>query len=101
MPSDSLLTRAAGLFGAFANEGRLRAVVALARNGPLSVSDLIPLCGLEQTALSHQLRSLRSAGLLVAERQGKHVVYALADDHVASILEDGLRHAGERRRGMA
>ncbi|OGQ24336.1 MAG: hypothetical protein A2138_17215 [Deltaproteobacteria bacterium RBG_16_71_12] len=98
MPTDLVLARAASLFSAFANEGRLRAVVALARNGPMSVGELLPLCGLEQTALSHQLRILRDEALVVASRRGKQVVYALADDHVACILDDGLAHAGEHQR---
>jgi DNA-binding transcriptional ArsR family regulator len=97
MPSDLVLSRTAELFSALANEARLRALVALDRMGPLAVSDLLPLCGLEQTALSHQLRILRTAGLVSAERQGKSVVYALADAHVSAILDGGLVHAGERR----
>lgn len=97
MPSDLLLSRTATLFGALANEARLRAVVALSRKGPMSVSALLPLCGLEQTALSHQLRALRTAGLVTARRQGKQVVYALADDHITCILDDGLEHASEER----
>ena len=98
MPSDLLLAKTASLFGAFASEGRLRAVVALARSGPMSVTELLAVCHLEQTALSHQLRILREAGLVVAERRGKQVIYALADEHVASIIDDGLRHAGEKPR---
>jgi ArsR family transcriptional regulator len=96
MPSDLALSRTAQLFAAFANEGRLRALVALSRHGPLNVSALLPLCGLEQTALSHQLRILRTAQLVRATRRGKQVVYAAADDHIAGILEDGLAHAAER-----
>jgi DNA-binding transcriptional ArsR family regulator len=97
MPSDLVLARTASLFGVFANEGRLRAVISLARNGPLTVTELLPDCGLEQTALSHQLRILRDEALVVTERRGKHVVYSLADEHIARILDDGLAHAGEHR----
>ena len=98
MPSDIVLAKTASLFAAFANEGRLRAVVALAKNGPMPVAALEDVCGLEQSALSHQLRILRTEALVVTERRGKQVVYALADDHIASILEDGLHHARERAR---
>ncbi len=95
MPPDLVLSRTASLFAALANEARLRALVALRRQGPLPVGDLVPICGLEQTALSHQLRVLRTAGLVSATRRGKQVVYALADEHVGCILDDGLEHAAE------
>jgi DNA-binding transcriptional ArsR family regulator len=96
MPSDIVLARAASLFAAFASEARLKAVVALARLGPMSVSELQEICALEQSALSHQLKILRDAALVVTERRGKQVVYALADDHIAAILDDGIHHARER-----
>ena len=98
MPSDLALAKTASLFAAFANEARLRAVVALARNGPMAVAELMGVCGLEQSALSHQLRVLRDEGLVVTRRQGKQVVYQLADEHIACILDDGLDHAQERQR---
>ncbi len=79
MPNDLTLTRTAELFTALANEARLRALVALDRMGPLSVSELMPLCQLEQSALSHQLKILRSAGLVETERSGKNVLYSLKD----------------------
>ena len=97
LPADRVLSQAASLFSALANEGRLRALVALRRIGPLSVGELLPLCGLEQTALSHQLRILRTARLVSATRRGKRIVYSLADEHVGCILDDGLDHAVEQR----
>ena len=97
MPDDLILSKTASLFGALANEARLRALVALRRVGPLAVGELVPLCGIEQTALSHQLRVLRTAGLVSASRRGKQVVYALADEHVGCILDDGLEHAAEHK----
>lgn len=97
MPSELLLSRAASLFSALANEARLRALVALSRSGRLSVGELLPVCGLEQTALSHQLRTLRTAGLVTAERVGKQVVYALADAHISQLLEVGVQHVSEQK----
>ncbi len=91
-PADITFVHTAALFSALANEGRLRVLVALQQQGPLSVGALVPLSGLEQTALSHQLRVLRTAHLVTCERQGKQVVYALADEHVGSILDDALAH---------
>jgi DNA-binding transcriptional ArsR family regulator len=91
-PTDLTFVRTAALFSAFANEGRLRVLVALRQQGPLSVSTLVPLSGLEQTALSHQLRALRTAQLVSSERRGKQIVYALADEHVGCILDDAIAH---------
>lgn len=96
LPNALHLSRAASLFSALANEGRLRALVALSRSGPLTVGELQPLCGLEQSALSHQLRILRMEHLVTGTRRGKEVVYALADAHIGGILDDGLDHAAER-----
>lgn len=95
LPSDLVLARTASLFSAFANETRLRAVVALARSGPMAVAEIQRVCRLEQTALSHQLRILRDQELVATERRGKQVLYRLADQHVASILDEGLKHARE------
>ena len=98
LPSPLQFSLAASLFSALANEARLRVLVALSRVGPLPVGELVPIAGIEQTALSHQLRILRSANLVTASRRGKQIVYALADDHINCILDDGLDHAAEQRR---
>jgi len=52
--------------------------------------------GMEQSALSHQLRVLREHTLVKVERQGRRRVYALHDEHVAALLEDALRHVEQR-----
>jgi ArsR family transcriptional regulator, lead/cadmium/zinc/bismuth-responsive transcriptional repressor len=96
MPSDTVLAKTASLFAAFANEGRLRALVALSAHGPLAVATLEAVCGLEQSALSHQLRILRTSSLVVTERRGKQIWYDLADDHIRTMLNDGMHHAAER-----
>lgn len=96
LPTDIQFAKSAALFATLANEARLRALVALSRLGPMSVSELLPLCGLEQSALSHHLGLLRAASLVTTERRGKQVIYALADAHVRSLLDDGLAHAAEK-----
>ncbi|HEY1097519.1 MAG TPA: metalloregulator ArsR/SmtB family transcription factor [Myxococcota bacterium] len=93
MSDDLVLARAADFFSALAHDARLKAVVALRRRGPLTVGALVDVCGLEQTALSHQLRVLRTAGLVRTTRRGKHIEYALVDDHVGCIVDDALAHA--------
>jgi ArsR family transcriptional regulator len=85
------------LFAALAHPMRLHVLVALHRKGPMSAGELQRVVKVEQSALSHQLAALRRARLVATERNGRHVIYSLADHHVAHIVEDGLKHAGERR----
>jgi DNA-binding transcriptional ArsR family regulator len=47
---------------------------------------------MEQPAVSHQLRVLRDLGLVVGNRNGRHVVYDLFDSHVAALIDEALRH---------
>jgi len=62
------------------------------KQGPCSVGALADAVGMEASAVSHQLRSLRQLGLVVGERRGKHVFYALHDDHVAELLDQAIFH---------
>ncbi|MDR3313849.1 MAG: metalloregulator ArsR/SmtB family transcription factor [Oscillospiraceae bacterium] len=79
------------LFKMFGDSTRIRILSAL-RGGPLCVFHLAERLEMGQSAISHQLRLLRSAGLVKAKRQGKTMSYALDDDHVAQILDLGLAH---------
>jgi DNA-binding transcriptional ArsR family regulator len=60
--------------------------------GPSTVSDLAEAVGMEQSAVSHQLRLLRHLELVVVERRGRHSVYQLHDDHVAELLAEAVYH---------
>ena len=62
-------------------------------DGPHSVGELIDELGIEQSAVSHQLRVLRDQSLVRVERVGRQRVYALQDDHVATLLHAALSHA--------
>jgi DNA-binding transcriptional ArsR family regulator len=57
--------------------------------------------GMTQSAVSHQLRLLRQLGLVTATRQGKKMIYALYDEHVAMLLDEAVRHGEMRRRERA
>lgn len=61
----------------------------------LCVCDIAVLLGLTQSAISHQLRALKSARLVKSRREGKTVFYSLADDHVKTIINQGLDHVRE------
>jgi DNA-binding transcriptional ArsR family regulator len=66
-----------------------------------SVGELADAVGMEQSAVSHQLRLLRHLGLVVGERVGRRTVYALHDSHVGDLLEQAVFHVQHVRLGLA
>jgi ArsR family transcriptional regulator, lead/cadmium/zinc/bismuth-responsive transcriptional repressor len=74
---------------------RVRIVHALSLS-ELCTSDLASLVGMSESAVSHQLRTLRQLHVVRSRRKGKLVYYSLADDHVRRLFEQGLEHALER-----
>jgi DNA-binding transcriptional ArsR family regulator len=83
---------------ALATPSRVR-ILARLREAPCSVGELALAVGMEQSAVSHQLRLLRHLGLVVGERVGRRVVYALHDPHVGVLLEEALYHVQHVRLG--
>jgi ArsR family transcriptional regulator, nickel/cobalt-responsive transcriptional repressor len=75
-------------------------IVACLLDGPLAVSEITEALGMEQSAVSHQLRVLREAELVRAERAGKQRVYMLAGDAVCELLAAAAHLAGQRQPGM-
>jgi DNA-binding transcriptional ArsR family regulator len=69
------------------------------RQGPATVSDLTAAIGMEQSAISHQMRLLRTMGLIAARRQGRNIVYSLYDQHVAMLLDEAVYHSEHLRLG--
>ena len=61
----------------------------------MCVCDIAQLLGMTQSAISHQLRALKNARLVKGRREGKTVFYSLADDHVKTIIDQGLDHVAE------
>jgi ArsR family transcriptional regulator len=94
LSSDGRVERTAAIFSALADPTRLRIVDALGIE-QLCVCDLAELCGISQSGVSHQLRVLRDLGLVAYRRDGNRAVYRLADDHVLTLLAQGLEHADE------
>lgn len=62
----------------------------------LCVCDLQEICGMSQSALSHQLYNLRLARLVTSQRKGKNIIYSLADDHVKKLFEVTYEHVMEQ-----
>ncbi|MGC8874656.1 MAG: ArsR/SmtB family transcription factor [Chloroflexia bacterium] len=76
---------------------RVRILDLLSRE-PLCVGEIAERLGMTASAVSHQLRLLRSRYLVRRARQGKCVIYALDDDHVRTLFRDALEHVQERYR---
>ncbi len=85
------------LLSVIAHPLRLKVLLLLGERGPRAVGDLQTELGAEQSGLSHQLRILRDARLVIGERDKKRVLYRLLDDHVARIVADAMSHASEMR----
>jgi len=69
------------------------------REKPATVNELAAAVQMEQSAVSHQLRLLRNLGLVDGQRTGRHITYALYDNHVAQLLDQAIYHAEHRRLG--
>lgn len=76
-------------------------ILATLQNGPATVGELADMIGMEQSAVSHQLRLLRNLGLVDGERSGRNISYSLYGDHVAELLEQAIYHAEHVRMGVA
>lgn len=84
----------AELFRMFADTTRIGILSALSKS-EMCVGDLAETVGLTVSAVSHQLRLLRAGRLVTCRREGKQMLYALADDHVRVMLKNGMDHIME------
>lgn len=94
LPPDETLYDLAELFKVFGDSTRVKILYALSE-AELCVCDIARLLGITQAAVSHQLRVLKASALVRSRREGKVVFYALDDDHVRSILRQGMEHIQE------
>lgn len=93
VPEKESLSHIAELFKGFADPTRVHILCLLMAEGELCVTDIAEKVDLSQSAISHQLKSLKQMHLIRFRREGKNILYSLADDHVATILQMGLEHA--------
>ena len=94
LPADEVLYDLAELFKMFADSTRVKILYALFES-ELCVCDIARVLDLTQSAVSHQLRILKGGKLVKYRREGKTVFYSLADDHVRSIINQGMDHISE------
>lgn len=84
--------RAAELFRSLGDEERLRLVLLLA-NGEKTVGDIAESLGDAVPTVSQRLKVLRYAGIVRSRRDGRHMYYALDDDHIDQLIRNAIEHA--------
>ena len=91
MPKEEEVERVAASFKAISEPCRLKILFAL-RQGELCVLHIVEAVGGTQSAVSHQLRILKAAGIVKARREGQNILYSLSDAHVVAVLELACTH---------
>ena len=94
MPQEETLFDLTELFKVFGDSTRIKILYVLFE-AEMCVCDIAQLLGMTQSAISHQLQVLKKSKLVKYRRDGKTVFYSLADDHVRSILDQGMEHVAE------
>ena len=93
VPQGDVLEGVVCFFSVFADYTRIKILSALAISD-LCVTDLSRILNVNQTTVSHQLRYLKSAGIVKSVRQGKIIFYSLADERVNDVLLKGIEFLG-------
>ncbi len=91
MPADDRLYELADLYKVFGDSTRIKIMYTLFET-ELCVCDIAELLGMSMSAISHQLRVLKQSKLVKFRKEGRSVLYSLADDHVKTILGQGMEH---------
>ena len=94
MPNTTLLYELSDFFKLMGDSTRIQLLWALEEN-EMCVGELASLLNMTKSAVSHQLKTLRSAKLVRADKKGKNVFYSLNDHHVKTVLEMALEHISE------
>lgn len=94
MPGEEELFDLSELFKIFGDSTRIRILYVLFESD-MCVCGIAELLGMTQSAISHQLAVLKKAKLVRYRREGKTIFYSLADDHVRTILDQGMEHITE------
>ncbi len=93
-PTEENLYDLAELFKVFGDSTRIQIMYVLL-GGEMSVGDIADKLNMNASAISHQLRVLKQAKLIKNRRSGKNIFYSLADDHVVTIMKQGMDHVLE------
>lgn len=96
IPQEEKLYELADLFKIFGDTTRIKILYCLFES-EMCVCDISTLLNMTQSAISHQLKVLKQSRLVKARREGKTVFYSLADEHVRTIINQGIEHIFEER----
>ena len=88
---DEELEKMSVIFKMLSDRTRLMILLAL-HNSELCLAHLCEAVGMEQSAVSHQLKNLKTARLIKSRKDGKNVYYSLDDDHVLHVIDQVLMH---------
>lgn len=94
MPAEEILYDLAELFKVFGDSTRIKILYVLFES-EMCVCDIAQVLNMSSSAISHQLRVLKQSQLVKFRREGKAIFYSLADDHVRTILDQGIEHICE------
>lgn len=94
MPSEEMIQELADFYKVFGDVSRVKILCALFQSESC-VCGLAEAIGMSQSAVSHQLRLLKQMKLVKNRREGKEIYYSLADDHIQTILNQGIAHITE------
>ena len=94
MPSDEKLFDLSELFKMFGDPTRMKILFVLFESEACTC-DLAEVLRMTSSAVSHQLKTLQRAKLVKSRRDGRAVYYSLADDHVRTIISQGMEHVEE------
>ena len=89
---DQTASRTAELFSMLSDPTRVRILSVLIDHPELNVGALVECLGMSESAISHQLRGLRQMHIVRARKEGRQVYYALDDEHVAALFQQGVNH---------
>lgn len=96
MKPDKLFHYLAETFKAMSDPTRIKLIYALSQENELCVHDLAAIIGTTNSAISHQLKTLRNMKLVRYRKAGKLIFYSLDDLHINNLFAEGLRHVEEK-----
>ena len=92
--NNELFEQLADLYKIFADSSRVKILVALTQS-EMCVGEISEFLSITQSAVSHQLRILKTSNLVKCRRNGKTIIYSLADEHIKAIIDCGMEHITE------
>lgn len=93
MPSSDAIAKLGNLFDVFSDATRLK-IISMLLVSTMCVSDISEISGINQTTISHQLKTLKQAGIVTCKRQGKTIFYSVSSNKIGELLLAGVEQLG-------